>query len=142
VRIAHRIRDLQALPYVVVMQEGVSKVYEVRYIVHDQPIDITPLFTGSCTGPRLRSMLSLHLWRNLTLNTTCFRFRRFPRIETLEDNERFCVFLRGLLDEQWVYIQHPSIIAHAFAVPSLSQIYLLVFRWLLPISPRTSSTHS
>ena len=32
-RIAHRIRDLQALPYVVVMQEGVAKVYEVRYTV-------------------------------------------------------------------------------------------------------------
>jgi pyruvate dehydrogenase kinase 2/3/4 len=32
VRIAHRIRDLQALPYVVVMQEGVTKVYEVSYI--------------------------------------------------------------------------------------------------------------
>ena len=31
VRIAHRIRDLQALPYVVVMQEGVANVYEVRY---------------------------------------------------------------------------------------------------------------
>jgi len=29
VRIAHRIRDLQALPYVVVTQEGVGKVYEV-----------------------------------------------------------------------------------------------------------------
>lgn len=30
VRLAHRIRDLQALPYVVVTQEGVAKVYEVR----------------------------------------------------------------------------------------------------------------
>ncbi|KAG9317689.1 alpha-ketoacid dehydrogenase kinase [Chiua virens] len=29
VRIAHRIRDLQALPYVVVTQEGVARVYEV-----------------------------------------------------------------------------------------------------------------
>lgn len=29
VRIAHRIRDLQALPYVVVTQEGVAKTYEV-----------------------------------------------------------------------------------------------------------------
>ena len=55
-RIAHRIRDLQALPYAVVMQEGVTKVYEVRYTVHDQLVDITPLFAGSCTGPRLRSM--------------------------------------------------------------------------------------
>jgi Mitochondrial branched-chain alpha-ketoacid dehydrogenase kinase len=33
VRIAHRIRDLQDLPYIVVMQEGVAKVYEVRYTV-------------------------------------------------------------------------------------------------------------
>jgi len=30
VRIAHRLRDLQALPYVVVTQEGVARVYEVR----------------------------------------------------------------------------------------------------------------
>ena len=30
VRIAHRLRDLQALPYIVVTQEGVAKVYEVR----------------------------------------------------------------------------------------------------------------
>lgn len=30
VRIAHRIRDLQALPYIVVTQEGVARVYEVR----------------------------------------------------------------------------------------------------------------
>jgi hypothetical protein len=29
VRIAHRLRDLQALPYVVVTQEGVAQVYEV-----------------------------------------------------------------------------------------------------------------
>ena len=33
VRISHRIRDLQALPYVVVMQEGISKVYKVRCTV-------------------------------------------------------------------------------------------------------------
>jgi pyruvate dehydrogenase kinase 2/3/4 len=30
IRIAHRLRELQALPYVVVTQEGVAKVYEVR----------------------------------------------------------------------------------------------------------------
>jgi len=30
VRIAHRLRDLQTLPYVVVTQEGVARVYEVR----------------------------------------------------------------------------------------------------------------
>lgn len=32
VRIAHRIRDLQALPYVVVTQEGVAEVYEVSIL--------------------------------------------------------------------------------------------------------------
>lgn len=32
VRIAHRLRDLQTLPYVVVTQEGVAKVYEVHTI--------------------------------------------------------------------------------------------------------------
>lgn len=31
VRIAHRLRDLQSLPYVVVTQEGVAKVYEVCF---------------------------------------------------------------------------------------------------------------
>ncbi|KAF9221992.1 alpha-ketoacid dehydrogenase kinase [Gyrodon lividus] len=31
VRIAHRIRDLQALPYVVVTQEGVARVYELYW---------------------------------------------------------------------------------------------------------------
>ncbi|KAH7914330.1 alpha-ketoacid dehydrogenase kinase [Hygrophoropsis aurantiaca] len=31
VRIAHRIRDLQALPYIVVTQEGVAKVYELYW---------------------------------------------------------------------------------------------------------------
>jgi hypothetical protein len=39
VRIAHRIRDLQALPYAAVMQEGVTKVYEVRFVIHNQPTD-------------------------------------------------------------------------------------------------------
>ena len=33
IRIAHRLRDMQALPYVVVTQEGVAKVYEVRTTV-------------------------------------------------------------------------------------------------------------
>ncbi|KAI9461295.1 alpha-ketoacid dehydrogenase kinase N-terminal domain-containing protein [Lactarius psammicola] len=71
VRIAHRIRDLQALPYVVVMQEGVTKVYELYWSAFE-------------------------------------KLRRFPRIETLEENERFCAFLQGLLDE------------HAVVIPNLS----------------------
>jgi len=71
VRIAHRIRDLQALPYVVVMQEGVTKVYELYWSAFE-------------------------------------KLRRFPKIETLEENEHFCAFLQGLLDE------------HAVVIPNLS----------------------
>ncbi|KAF8482785.1 alpha-ketoacid dehydrogenase kinase N-terminal domain-containing protein [Russula ochroleuca] len=71
VRIAHRIRDLQDLPYTVVMQEGVAKVYELYWSAFE-------------------------------------KFRKFPQIETLEDNERFCSFLRTLLDE------------HAVVIPNLS----------------------
>ncbi|KAF9009040.1 branched-chain alpha-ketoacid dehydrogenase [Cyathus striatus] len=36
VRIAHRIRDLQALPYVVVTQEGVAKVYELYWTAFEK----------------------------------------------------------------------------------------------------------
>ena len=103
-RLAHRIRDLQALPYVVVMQEGVAKVYEVRPIVSRlADNETTVLF--SCTGPRLRSMFALY--SNLTFAALCSRLCRFPRIETLEDNERFCAFLGGLLDEQCVCTESP-----------------------------------
>ncbi|KAF8138735.1 alpha-ketoacid dehydrogenase kinase [Boletus edulis] len=71
VRIAHRIRDLQALPYVVVTQEGVAKVYELYWSAFE-------------------------------------RFRRFPPITNLSENEAFCEFLENILDE------------HAPAIPSLS----------------------
>ncbi|THH15041.1 hypothetical protein EW146_g5379 [Bondarzewia mesenterica] len=36
VRIAHRLRDLQALPYVVVVQEGVAKVYELYWAAFEK----------------------------------------------------------------------------------------------------------
>ncbi|KAJ8086673.1 putative protein kinase [Marasmius tenuissimus] len=36
VRIAHRIRDLQSLPYVVVTQEGVAKVYELYWTAFEK----------------------------------------------------------------------------------------------------------
>ncbi|KAF9509490.1 hypothetical protein BS47DRAFT_149111 [Hydnum rufescens UP504] len=71
VRIAHRIRDMQALPYVVVTQESFAKVYELYWDAFE-------------------------------------KFRRFPPIETLEQNENFCEFVRGLLNE------------HATVIPSLS----------------------
>ncbi|KAF8913924.1 branched-chain alpha-ketoacid dehydrogenase [Gymnopilus junonius] len=71
VRIAHRLRDLQALPYVVVTQEGVAKVYELYWSAFE-------------------------------------KFRRYPPIITLAENEAFCEFVNTLLNE------------HATVIPNLS----------------------
>ncbi|EIM81216.1 alpha-ketoacid dehydrogenase kinase N-terminal domain-containing protein [Stereum hirsutum FP-91666 SS1] len=81
VRIAHRIRDLQALPYVVVMQEGVARVYELYWTAFE-------------------------------------KFRRFPQIDTLAENEAFCIFLRELLNE------HASVIPNLSLGLALSSPYL------------------
>jgi pyruvate dehydrogenase kinase 2/3/4 len=57
------------------------------------------------------------------LATSCFRFCRFPEIKTLEDNERFCSFLRTLLDEQCVYVaslDHYPRLRSAVIIPNLS----------------------
>ncbi|KAF9534300.1 alpha-ketoacid dehydrogenase kinase N-terminal domain-containing protein [Crepidotus variabilis] len=62
VRIAHRLRDLQALPFIVVTQEGVGRVYELYWSAFE-------------------------------------KLRRYPPITTLDENEKFCEFLGGLLNE-------------------------------------------
>lgn len=62
VRIAHRIRDLQSLPYVVVTQPEVAKVYELYWSAFD-------------------------------------KFRRFPQVTNLSENQAFCDFLGNILDE-------------------------------------------
>ncbi|KAI0335479.1 alpha-ketoacid dehydrogenase kinase N-terminal domain-containing protein [Cubamyces sp. BRFM 1775] len=82
IRIAHRLRDMQALPYVVVTQEGVAKVYELYWTAFD-------------------------------------KFRRYPEITTLEENDDFCNFVRGLLNE------HKSVIPNLSLGLSLSSPYLL-----------------
>ncbi|KAF8716684.1 hypothetical protein AX14_012248 [Amanita brunnescens Koide BX004] len=72
VRIAHRLRDLQSLPYVVVTQEGVAKVYELYWSAFE-------------------------------------KIRRYPPITNLADNEAFCAFLNGLLNEHAVIIPNLSL---------------------------------
>ncbi|CCM01573.1 uncharacterized protein FIBRA_03633 [Fibroporia radiculosa] len=81
VRIAHRLRDMQALPYVVVNQEGVAAVYEAYWAAFD-------------------------------------KFRRYPPISTLEENDAFCGFVRSLLDE------HKAVIPNLSLGLSLSSPYL------------------
>ncbi|KAJ3722915.1 alpha-ketoacid dehydrogenase kinase N-terminal domain-containing protein [Lentinula raphanica] len=71
VRIAHRLRDLQKLPYIVVTQEGIAKVYELYWSAFE-------------------------------------KFRKYPPITNIKENEAFCEFLGGLLDE------------HATVIPNLS----------------------
>ncbi|KAF8195862.1 alpha-ketoacid dehydrogenase kinase N-terminal domain-containing protein [Mycena galopus ATCC 62051] len=62
VRIAHRIRDMQKLPFVVVTEEGVAKVYDMYWTAFE-------------------------------------KFRRYPPINTLQDNVAFCHFLTNILRE-------------------------------------------
>ncbi|KII95169.1 hypothetical protein PLICRDRAFT_34004 [Plicaturopsis crispa FD-325 SS-3] len=81
VRIAHRLRDLQALPYVVVTQEFVARVYELYWAAFE-------------------------------------KFRRFPPINNLADNDAFCTFLANILDE------HGTVIPNLSLGLSLSSPYL------------------
>ncbi|KAH9943427.1 alpha-ketoacid dehydrogenase kinase [Epithele typhae] len=81
IRIAHRLRDMQALPYAVVTQEGVDTVYELYRSAFD-------------------------------------KFRRYPQITTLAENDAFCEFLRRILTE------HKSVIPNLSLGMSLSSPYL------------------
>ncbi|KAF8165319.1 branched-chain alpha-ketoacid dehydrogenase [Crassisporium funariophilum] len=83
VRIAHRLRDLQALPYVVVTQEGVARVYELYWSAFE-------------------------------------RLRRHPPITNLAENEKFCKFVKTLLNE------------HAPVIPNLSLGLSLASPYLSP----------
>lgn len=70
-RIAHRIRDMQRLPYVVVTNPHISDVYDLYYTAFDT-------------------------------------FRRVKEIKTLDDNERFCKDIAGMLQ------------AHLSVIPKLA----------------------
>ncbi|CBQ71920.1 related to branched chain alpha-ketoacid dehydrogenase kinase [Sporisorium reilianum SRZ2] len=67
VRIAHRIRDLQALPFVVMTNQHLEDVYQKYWSAFET-------------------------------------FRRFPHIKTMDDNDKFCNLLRGLLDDHLTII--------------------------------------
>ncbi|KAH0587603.1 hypothetical protein H2248_006374 [Termitomyces sp. 'cryptogamus'] len=90
VRIAHRIRDLQALPYVVVTQEGVAKTYEVLIAYSSHATEV--LNPSSCIGSLLNS-----------------RLRCYPPVTTLKENEEFCRFLIKLLAEHATVIPSLSL---------------------------------
>ncbi len=90
---------MQALPYVVVTQEGVAKVYEVCRIIHAHCTTL-----NECLGPavalldclrQVRSRSPAVMPRNLRA-----RFRRYPQITTMEENDVFCEFVSNLLAEQ------------------------------------------
>lgn len=63
VRIAHRLRDLQALPYVVVTQEGVDKVYELYWLAFEkyrQYPEITSLEENAKFCEFTQNLLNIH----------------------------------------------------------------------------------
>lgn len=64
VRIAHRVRDLQNLPFVVGLNPHLERVYLGYLEVFE-------------------------------------KIRHFPPIRTLDDNEKFCEFLRDSLRKHW-----------------------------------------
>ncbi|KAK3997554.1 branched-chain alpha-ketoacid dehydrogenase kinase [Cladorrhinum sp. PSN332] len=72
VRIAHRIRDMQQLPYVVTTNPHFNQVYDLYYTAFDA-------------------------------------FRKIREIKTLEDNDRFCTTIRGMLK------------AHLTVIPTLAR---------------------
>ncbi|KAG8973815.1 hypothetical protein FRC05_008234 [Tulasnella sp. 425] len=80
-RIAHRIRDMQALPYVVVRQEMVAKVYELYWDAFE-------------------------------------KIRSYPPITTMKENDQFCEFIQGLLN------QHSTVIPNLALGLSLTSSYL------------------
>lgn len=61
-RLAHRIREMQVLPFSVVSNHHICKVYEMYYTAFD-------------------------------------KFRKVPKIDSLEKNKEFCVLLNSLLKE-------------------------------------------
>lgn len=67
VRIAHRIRDLQGLPYAVMTNPHMESVYAKYHMAFD-------------------------------------RLRKFPRVWTMEDNEKLCSLLRSLLNDHLTVI--------------------------------------
>ncbi|KIO32883.1 hypothetical protein M407DRAFT_66301 [Tulasnella calospora MUT 4182] len=82
-RIAHRIRDMQALPYVVVRQEMVGKVYELYWDAFE-------------------------------------RIRSYAPITNLDENDQFCEFIQGLLNQ------------HSTAIPNLALGLSLTSAYLPP----------
>jgi hypothetical protein len=55
----------------------------------------------SCIGQRLISMRALYIVLRSDVDTyKHMRFRQYPPIKTLEENETFCQFIATLLNEQ------------------------------------------
>ena len=96
-------------------EENVDRVYKVlpRRPVFKSQLTTCRYITLAVLG-RLRQVgFHLCLSRPMVLNVPP-RFRRFPPINDLKGNSRFCEFLRGLLSQQYVHFRayrHPLCIS-------------------------------
>ncbi len=139
VRIAHRLRDLQALPYIVVTQEGVARVHKVRV---SEFIALPFAYISSLLA--LLVGLRVYAFQSFCSVYHSSRIRHYPQITDIEENGRFCEFLKGLLHEQlsiaMKMYSHPfnlcrltvpqSFRIYRLAYPSLPRTYLLT-SWIL-----------
>ena len=99
VRIAHRLRDMQALPYIVVTQEEVARVYEVCPTTLLNSV-FSHIKCYSFIGKPLTSMVTVACLFRL-LHPHFDRFRSFPPITNMTENIQFCALAKSLLHEQW-----------------------------------------
>jgi len=135
VRIAHRLRDLQALPYIVVTQEGVARVHEVRVSEFIALPFTYILLSLSSTG---RPSKSVYAFQSFCSVYHSSRIRHYPQITDIEENERFCEFLKGLLHEQ---LSIPmKMCSYPFNLCGLQRpSHSESIAWLIPLFPTLTS---
>jgi hypothetical protein len=116
---------MQSLPFCVVTEENVGKIYAVRadLLTHSAASDS---MTASCTGMLLKSRVLVQM----LFVTNAARLRNYPQVVTRQDNDKFCEFLRTILNEQ--HVDFISTRAHGIltlpAVLPPSQSFLLVYQ--------------
>lgn len=95
-RLSHRLRDMQSLPFIVASHPRLVRVYDMYLDAFERSV------------PSARP-------RKADTDSWC-RIRKFPPLESLEDNDRFCAFMQSTLDHHQVVIPEVSLLLHIFTI--------------------------
>ncbi|KAK4055257.1 putative protein kinase [Microbotryomycetes sp. JL201] len=98
IRLSHRLRDLQQLPFVVASNPHIANVYDLYLEAFEEP----------SLHATLR-LIRLHSATSSILHSNPLRIRKFPTLQSLEDNDRFCTFIQEKLDKHRVVIPELAI---------------------------------